>query len=260
MTVVWLGLSSTRRSAGSGENQNKWLERVVARDMTRRQLRSAIELGGGVETGKVGPVELDQRCREEGGKEVTEKRGEKRKLGVDDGEPKVKNANSAYKRVKSILHQSTLPFKPSSDKAPQLPLLPASINNKPKYLPPNHIQTLHKISIHPTLTPYRKRLYIALLSVPSGRYTAYKELSAYLSSSARAVGNGMCNNPFAPEVPCHRVLAADGSVGGFMGDWGKDGRHAGKKIELLRSEGVKFDARGRVVGQPFRAFHNFNGV
>src|SRR5271154_4466273 len=132
MTVVWYGLSSTRRSAGSEENRNKWLERVAARDLTRSQLRSAVELGGGIERGKVGPMELDQ-CRGEGGKEVMEKkRGEKRKFGVDDGESKVKKTNSAYKRAKSILHQSTLPFKPSSDKAPQLPSLPASINNKPK--------------------------------------------------------------------------------------------------------------------------------
>ena len=70
----------------------------------------------------------------------------------------------------------------------------------------------------------------------------------------------MRNNPFAPEVPCHRVLAADGSIGGFHGDWGKDGKYAAKKTELLRSEGVRFDTKGKVVGEPFRKFDDFEDM
>lgn len=85
-------------------------------------------------------------------------------------------------------------------------------------------------------------------------------MSDYLNSSARAVGNGMRNNPFAPDVPCHRVLAASGEIGGFNGDWGKEGKYANKKIELLRNEGVMFDPRGRVVGEPFRKFHTFDNM
>ena len=85
-------------------------------------------------------------------------------------------------------------------------------------------------------------------------------MSDYLNSSARAVGNGMRNNPFAPEVPCHRVLAADGSLGGFYGHWGREGKYANKKLELLRNEGVRFDGRGKVVGEPFRMFSEFQNV
>ena len=73
-------------------------------------------------------------------------------------------------------------------------------------------------------------------------------------SSARAVGSAMRNNPFAPTVPCHRVLAADGKLGGFGGDWGAEGRFAGEKRELLRSEGIRFDGKGKVVGSPFTGF------
>ena len=65
----------------------------------------------------------------------------------------------------------------------------------------------------------------------------------------------MRNNPFAPEVPCHRVLAADGTLGGFGGHWGEDGKFANKKHELLHAEGVRFDSRGKVKGPPFREFH-----
>ncbi|KAJ6146201.1 hypothetical protein N7497_008183 [Penicillium chrysogenum] len=76
---------------------------------------------------------------------------------------------------------------------------------------------LHRISLHPTLTPYRRRVYRTLLSVPPGRWTTYSAMATYLGSSARAVGNAMRTNPFAPGVPCHRVLAADGSLGGYKG-------------------------------------------
>ncbi|KAJ4358459.1 uncharacterized protein N0V89_003042 [Didymosphaeria variabile] len=63
---------------------------------------------------------------------------------------------------------------------------------------------------------------------------------------ARAVGNAMRNNPFAPEVPCHRILAADGTLGGFGGHWGEQGKYASRKHELLEEEGVRFDSRNKV--------------
>jgi len=119
-------------------------------------------------------------------------------------------------------------------------------------------KVLNRIHSHPSLTPYRKRLYSTLLSVPRGRYTTYATMSDFLDSSARAVGNGMRNNPFAPDVPCHRVLAANGTVGGFKGDWGKDGKFAKEKIQLLRSEGVRFDSSGKAIGEPFRKLQNFS--
>lgn len=64
----------------------------------------------------------------------------------------------------------------------------------------------------------------------------------------------MRNNPFAPTVPCHRVLASDGKLGGFGGQWGDEGKFAGEKKRLLREEGVKFDGKGKVVGEVFRGF------
>jgi methylated-DNA-[protein]-cysteine S-methyltransferase len=47
----------------------------------------------------------------------------------------------------------------------------------------------------------------------------------------------MKNNPFAPEVPCHRVVKSDGSLGGFMGK--TKGKTILKKIKMLNNEGVK---------------------
>ncbi|KAJ5594227.1 Winged helix-turn-helix transcription repressor DNA-binding [Penicillium hispanicum] len=120
---------------------------------------------------------------------------------------------------------------------------------------------LRRISLHPTLTPYRRRVYRVLLSVPAGRWTTYSALAAYLHSSARAVGNAMRTNPFAPEVPCHRVLAADGSLGGYKGEW-RVSSHLGngsfrdeKKLRLAE-EGVGFDAMGKAEGVCFTDFQD----
>lgn len=105
-------------------------------------------------------------------------------------------------------------------------------------------------------TDYEKRVWIALCQIPRGHYTTYGLLSAHLGSSPRAVGNALRRNPFAPEVPCHRVVATGGTLGGFKGKWPKTGEGItlDEKRKLLREEGVRFDEKGRVVGSPWIAF------
>ncbi|OOQ84986.1 methylated-DNA-protein-cysteine methyltransferase [Penicillium brasilianum] len=133
--------------------------------------------------------------------------------------------------------------------------------NSPATIPPTLQKSLHRISLHPTLTPYRRRVYRVLLSVPPGRWTTYSALATYLDSSARAVGNAMRTNPFAPEVPCHRVLAANGSLGGYKGEWRVSKHVAGggfqeeKKVRL-KEEGVEFDGAGKAEGTCFREFRD----
>ncbi|MCX6799021.1 MAG: MGMT family protein [Candidatus Diapherotrites archaeon] len=72
-----------------------------------------------------------------------------------------------------------------------------------------------------------------LRKIPRGRVTTYKRIAAALGKpgGARAVGNACGKNPRAPQVPCHRVVKSDGSIGGYA-------KGAGKKISLLRSERV----------------------
>ncbi|OJJ82548.1 MGMT family protein, partial [Aspergillus glaucus CBS 516.65] len=120
---------------------------------------------------------------------------------------------------------------------------------------------LHRISLHPTLTPYRRRLYRTLLSIPPGRWTTYSTLSGYLNSSPRAVGNALRTNPFAPGVPCHRVLGSGGSLGGYKGFWagrsdanGKGNGKGEEKRRLLEEEGVVFDGEGKAMGVCFGGF------
>jgi O-6-methylguanine DNA methyltransferase len=78
-------------------------------------------------------------------------------------------------------------------------------------------------------------VYRLTKQVPSGKVTSYSALAEAAGNpkAARAVGSIMRVNPYAPVVPCHRVVYKDGRVGGF-GD--KEG--VTKKIDLLFREGV----------------------
>ena len=83
-------------------------------------------------------------------------------------------------------------------------------------------------------TSFQDKIYEALKKVPKGKVTTYQELAHAIGSRAyRAVGSAMRKNPFAPKVPCQRVINADGSIGNFSG---KDGIKG--KIKMLRKEGI----------------------
>ena len=84
---------------------------------------------------------------------------------------------------------------------------------------------------------FATRVLTALLEVPFGEVTTYGRLAAAAGTSPRAVGGAVGSNPIPIIVPCHRVIAADGSLGGFSG--GLD-----RKRALLAIEGRKGVAGG----------------
>ena len=85
------------------------------------------------------------------------------------------------------------------------------------------------------LTPFQQNLYELCRKIPRGNVTTYKELAQTLGTKAyRAVGMALNKNPFAPKVPCHRVVSTDGTIGGFA-----HGKRAKKR--LLQHEGISFD-------------------
>lgn len=102
-------------------------------------------------------------------------------------------------------------------------------------------------------TDFEKRVWTALCHIPEGQVTTYGLLSKYLGSSPRAVGNALRRNPFAPEVPCHRVVATGMTLGGFKGKWPRDGEGItlDEKRSLLKGEGIKFDDKGKVLSTPW---------
>jgi len=82
---------------------------------------------------------------------------------------------------------------------------------------------------------FSDKVYDLLRKVPKGRVTTYKEIALALESRAyRGVGQAMKRNPYAPEVPWHRVVATSGRIGGFKG------AAIQEKIKMLKDEGIEF--------------------
>lgn len=69
-------------------------------------------------------------------------------------------------------------------------------------------------------TPFQKKVWQALRAIPHGQTRSYREIARQVGKprAARAVGNACAANPVGILVPCHRVLASDGSLGGY--GWG----------------------------------------
>lgn len=84
--------------------------------------------------------------------------------------------------------------------------------------------------------PFNRRVYEVALRIAPGRTLTYGEVAARLGEpgAARAVGQALGSNPFAPIVPCHRVLAAGGRMGGFSAPGG-----TATKLRMLAIEGAR---------------------
>ncbi|MFC2062087.1 MGMT family protein [Elusimicrobiota bacterium] len=90
---------------------------------------------------------------------------------------------------------------------------------------------------------FRSRVYSALTKIPSGKVTTYKEIANYLNCRAyRAVGTAVASNPLAPQVPCHRVVRTNRSIGEYSGTGG-----VRKKISLLKKEGIEIK-KNKIIG------------
>ena len=84
-------------------------------------------------------------------------------------------------------------------------------------------------------TKFQLKVWKYLKTIPKGTFKTYKQVAIAIKNpkSARAVANACGKNPYAPKIPCHRVIRSDGSLGGFSGRGGIK-----LKLSLLRSEKV----------------------
>ena len=92
------------------------------------------------------------------------------------------------------------------------------------------------------LPAFQQQVYAVARAIPPGEVLTYGEVARRIGDpgAARAVGQALGHNPFAPIVPCHRVLAAGGRSGGFSADGG-----ARTKLRMLEIEGAQLgDAPG----------------
>lgn len=251
----------------------------AAKNMTEPQITAALDLGKRICEGDADLVELDQRSFDLRGKT---KRGSTKRKNEDSTEVKSKatkkdiflggdtkrtKENSAPDIRQAFQKHSKSSPKTSENKEEELidvnPEDATSVRSTG--ISNEELEEIYaRIRSDNSLSPYRKQILMLLAQVPRGRFTYYKSLGQGWTqvygtgkiNNARAVGAAMRNNPFAPVVPCHRVIAADNKIGGFGGDWGEDGKHANEKVRLLREEGVKFDSHGKAVGQAFTGFYD----
>ena len=84
-------------------------------------------------------------------------------------------------------------------------------------------------------TKFQRKVWKYLKTIKLGTIKTYKQVAIAINrpNSARAVANAVGKNPFAPKIPCHRVIRSDGSLGGYSA---KGGVRAKKK--LLKNEGI----------------------
>lgn len=82
------------------------------------------------------------------------------------------------------------------------------------------------------MTEFQEKVYNAVKKIPEGETRSYEWVAKQIGNpkAVRAVGNALNKNPYAPVVPCHRVIRKDGSIGGFAGG-------VKKKKALLKKEG-----------------------
>ena len=86
-------------------------------------------------------------------------------------------------------------------------------------------------------TSFQLEVWTYLKQIPRGSVKTYSQVAKGIGKplAVRAVANAISKNPYAPRVPCHRVIRSDGSLGGYSGKGGIKT----KKL-LLKKEGIKF--------------------
>lgn len=106
------------------------------------------------------------------------------------------------------------------------------------------------------LSNFALSVYDAVCKIPDGRVATYGQIARMIGKpgAARAVGNALHANPYAPAVPCHRVVAADGSLAGNFGAGGP-----AVQFQRLFAEGVAFlpsDSPGNLRPSPSPSPHS----
>ncbi|UOY06517.1 methylated-DNA--[protein]-cysteine S-methyltransferase [Muricauda sp. SCSIO 64092] len=125
-------------------------------------------------------------------------------------ELKTRFANATYRQVVDTLQQDAL------------------------FIFQNDWSKLNQIKLHLNATPFQLKVWEALLKIPHGQLTTYGAIAKRINApkASRAVGTAIGNNPVAYLIPCHRVIKASGTIGGYA--WGST-----RKTAMIGWEAVR---------------------
>ena len=124
-------------------------------------------------------------------------------------------------------------LEPQPERAPGNPLAAEAVRQLHAYLADPAFQ--FGLPLRPSGTAFQRRVWEQIAAIPNGQTRSYGRLAKDLKDAPRAVGQACGANPFPLVVPCHRVVAADGGLGGFARQGG--GFLLDVKRWLLRHEG-----------------------
>ena len=113
----------------------------------------------------------------------------------------------------------------------QSPILKNALKQLREYFDEN--RTTFSVPLDLQMPPFYKKILLEVAKIPYGKTVSYQEIArrAGNAKASRAAGSANANNPIAIFIPCHRILASDGTLGGYGG--GLD-----KKMILLELEGL----------------------
>ena len=85
------------------------------------------------------------------------------------------------------------------------------------------------------LSNFEVKVLLATARIPKGETRTYSQIARAIRKpkSSRAVGNALAKNPFAPQIPCHRVIKSNGDIGNYSANGGRK-----TKMMLLKKEGA----------------------
>ena len=129
-------------------------------------------------------------------------------------------------------------LEPQPEQAPTIPLAAEAVRQLRAYLAdPGHDFSL---PLRPAGTTFQRRVWEQITPIPNGQTRTYGQLAKNLKNAPRAVGQACGANPYPLVVPCHRVIASGGGLGGFNRQGG--GFLLEVKRWLLRHENSRFPA------------------
>lgn len=125
-------------------------------------------------------------------------------------------------------------LEPRPEQAPNSPLAGEAVRQLRAYLAdPGFVFGL---PLKPAGTAFQRRVWSQIAAIPPGRTETYGQVAKNLNNAPRAVGQACGSNPYPVVVPCHRIVATGGGLGGFARERG--GFLLDVKRWLLRHEGI----------------------